>query len=319
MIPGVFSTPTRVSRARLLTLLFAFAACAATSHAQSQQSLLDRIAGERDQIQDAERQQLAGEHQAYLWANLAADYRVAADFAHSEQAYDRAIQLLKDRPDAKVNYATVLDNLGALYLTYAHLEEASTCMKKALAIRKELGNPLSIAISLQHISDLDVAFHKFKDAERDAAEASPALLANVSTNGSTAVAVLSTLAYVRCKLNHCAQGLEDALHALALARTLLPSQSLRYGLTLLVVGYTEWRSGQSQDAEVTLLEGLDIVKKQTAPGDPILVYSMMEYRDYLTAMHRGSEVKQLDAQLASLKHPCPDCSVSVHSLSNAMR
>ncbi len=298
MIPGVFCTPTRAPRARLLTLLFAFAACAATCHAQSQQPLLDRIAEERDTIQDAERQHLADEHQGYLWANIAADYRIAADFSHSEEAYDRAIQLLKDRPDARVNYATLLDNLGALYLTYAHVEEASTCLKKALAIRQQLGNQVNIAISLQHIADLDVARHKFKDAEREAAEASPALLANASTNGNTAVAVLSTLAYVRCKLNRCAQGLEDAQHALALARSLLPSQSLRYGLTLLVVGYADWRSGHSQDAEITLLEGLDIVKKQTAPGDPILFYSMMEYRDYLAAMHRGTEVKQIDAQLA---------------------
>jgi tetratricopeptide (TPR) repeat protein len=294
------------------------AVCVASARAQSQK-LLETIEEDRAQIQAAEREHLSEEHQAYLWANLAADYRLAADFSHSEGAYDRSIQMLKDLPDSRTNYATVLDNLGALYLTYARKEEASTCMKKALAIRQQLGDKVNIAISLQHIADLDVARHKYKDAEREADEASPALLANVDTNGSSAVAVLSTLAYARCRLNRCAQGLEDAQHALALARTILPSQSLRFGLTLLVLGYVEWRSGQPQDAEINLLQGLDIVKKQTEPGDPILVYSMMEYRAYLTAMHRGPEVKALNAQLANMQRPCSNCSVSVHSLSNAMR
>jgi tetratricopeptide (TPR) repeat protein len=328
MIPGV-CTPTCLSPAPRLVLLLAFVLAvfpaSFQAHAQMQAqptspaSLSERIAQDRESILSAERQQLPNAHQGYLWALLAGDYRDAADFMQSESAYNRAIQLLKDVPEAKVNYATALDNLGALYQIYAHTDEALNYLRKALAIRQELGDRFYIAMSLEHLADVDVARRRFKDAERESSQAYQILVAEGFSNGDWAPKALITLAFARCMQNNCAEGVQDGEHALAIARTAFDPGSLRFGLMLMGVGFVEWKSGHTQEAEKAMLPGLQIVKNQTAPGDPLLVDSMIEYRNYLVAMHRKPEAKHIDAQLATLQHPCPDCSVSVYSLSNAMR
>jgi tetratricopeptide (TPR) repeat protein len=193
-------------------------------------------------------------------------------------------------------------------------------MQKALAIRQQLGDPTNIAVSLQHLADLDVARHKFKDAEAEAAEAYQTLSAPGSPSGPGTISALLTLSFARCKQDNCAQGRQDAEHALDIARSTLQPDSVQYGITLVTLGFAQWKTGQTHDAEIDMRDGLRIIRNQTAPGDPTLSYSLMQYRDYLQAMRRTPEAKQVDAQLAASAHqPCTTCSVSVYSLSNTMR
>lgn len=318
MTPGVFSPPVRFAQIYLIPLLLAFCACAASAQTQ-QQMLSEKIAQDRELIRSAERQQTSDTHQGYLWAVLADDYRHAADFLQSENAYNRSIRLLKAAPEARTNYATAIDNLGSLYLTYGHTGEAWSCMKKALAIRRQLDDQINIAMSLKHMADVDVVRHRYKDAEREASEAAQTLLAPGASYNSNAASLLVTLSYSRCKQNNCTQGLQDAERALVIARAAFQPDSLQIGLILVALGFAQWNTGQTQDAERSILHGIEIIKNQTAPGDPLVFYAMLGYRTYLVAMHRNPDVKQLDTQLADLRRPCPSCSVSVYSLSNATR
>ena len=311
----------RTLRTLAFTLLLGFAACSASAQAQNQtQKLSDRIALDREMIHIGERDQSPNAHQGYLWARLAADYRDAGDFSHSEDAYNRSLQLFKTEPEAMANYATTLDNLGALYLTYARTDEARNCMQKALAIRQQLGDSTNIAVSLQHLADLDVARRKFKDAEGEASEAYQTLSAPGVPSGPGTISALLTLSFARCKQDNCAQGVQDAEHALDIARSTLQPDSVQYGITLVTLGFAQWKTGQTHDAETDMRDGLRIIRNQTAPGDPTLSYSLMQYRDYLQAMRRTPEAKQVETQLAASAHrPCTTCSVSVYSLSNTMR
>jgi len=324
MISAVTLSLSKINRSRLFTLvpIILFTCCISPPHAiaQATSDLSSRINEDLRQVHDAEQQHLSNAQRGFAWATLAADYRDAAEFTRAEDAYNRSISLLKGAPEAAINYATALDNLGALYLLYGHSDEALICMKKGLAVREKLGNQAHIAMSLQHIADLDIAFHRFKDAEKEAAQAYQ-IVVTTNTPPPTTIAVLATLAYSRCKQNKCAQGLHDAENAVAVARTFIPSNSFQYGLTLITLGFAQYRTNQFNEAERSLLSGIQIVKAQTTPGDPTLFYSMREYLDYLKAAHRDAEAKQLETQLANsnIHQPCATCSVSVYSLSNAMR
>jgi tetratricopeptide (TPR) repeat protein len=324
MISAVTLSLSKIERSRLLTLtlIFLLTCCILPSHAtaQSTTDLSSRITEDLRLVHDAEQQHLSAEHRGYLWGTLASDYRDAADFTRSEDAYNRAVALLKNVPRAAVNYATALDNLGSLYLLYGHADEASTCIKKALAIRRQLGNPVNLATNLQHLADLEISLHKFKDGEKEALEAYQVLTAADAPKES-AIAVLGSIAYARCKQNNCTQGFIDAQHAFEIANTTIPHDSLQFGLTLITLGYLQSRNNQLKEAEHSILTGLQIVKSQITPGDPTYIYSLAEYRDFLKTAHRDSEAKQLDAQIANstARLPCANCSVSVYSLSNALR
>jgi tetratricopeptide (TPR) repeat protein len=324
MISAVSLSLSKINRVRLLTfvLIFLLALCITPPDvtAQANPNLSSKISEDLHQIHDAEQQHLSNGHRGFLWGILAADYRDAADFIRSEDAYNHSISLLRNAPEAAINYATALGNLGALYLIYARNEEAYTCMKKALVIRRQLGDQINIAMSLQHLADLDIALHRFKDAEKEASQ-SYQILTSANAPPESSVPALASLAYARCKQNNCALGLLDAQHALEIARATIPPDSLQFGLTLTTLGFVQSRTNHLDDAEKSLLSGIEIVKAQTSPGDPTLLYSMIEYRDYLKVAHRDREAKQLDAQLANstVRQPCAACSVSVYSLSSAMR
>jgi tetratricopeptide (TPR) repeat protein len=324
MISAISLSVFKIKCTWLLTLvpIFLLAVCTSPPQATGQPNpnLSSKISEDLHQVHDAEQQHLSNAHRGFLWATLAADYRDAADFVRAEDAYNHSISLLKDAPEAAINYATALDNLGTLYLNYDHSEEGSACMKKALAIRRQLGNPIHLAMSLQHLADLDIALRKFKDGEKEASEAYQ-ILTSANAQPASFIAVLDSIAYARCKQNRCALGLLDAQHALEIARATIPHDSLQFGLSLVTFGFLQSKTNHLDDAEKSILSGIEIVKMQTAVGDPTLFYAMIEYRDFLKTAHRNAEAKQLDAQLANstVRQPCAACSVSVYSLSNAMR
>jgi cytochrome c-type biogenesis protein CcmH/NrfG len=83
------------------------------------------IAQERHLIDVAEREHLPDAQIGYLWGRLASDYAAQADFARAEDAYFRSLRLLRNAPEAQKNYATLLDNLGFLYLAYDRRAEPS--------------------------------------------------------------------------------------------------------------------------------------------------------------------------------------------------
>ena len=69
-----------------------------------------------------------------------------------------------------------------------------------------------------------------------------------------------------------------------------------------------------------MLQGVHIITTQNAPGAPHSRDALLEYRDFLKAMHRSLDVKRIDDQLAqATPQPCANCTVSVNSLSNALR
>jgi hypothetical protein len=130
---------------------------------------------------------------------------------------------------------------------------------------------------------------------------------------------LTSLSFARCAQNRCAAARLDAEQALSIAR-IEAQESLSVADALMALGLADWKTGATHDAEQILIEAIRIVKAHTAPGDPVLLYVLMEYRNYLKETHRVPEAKQIDAQLAALPHqPCLNCSVSVSGLSRATR
>jgi tetratricopeptide (TPR) repeat protein len=329
MVSGTFLPPVQLNRSCLLTLFLTCtlgtgsASLRAQMHAQEAPTaiqLRDRITHNQEAIQTVESQALPHAKLGVLWARLALDYREAADFPRSEDAYHRSIQLLKDTPESRADYATVLANLGSLYLIYGHLEEAALLAKQALAIRQELGDEVNIAFSRQHLADLDLARHKFKEAEIEASHAYEILSTAEKTNKAALIASLISLTYSRCELNKCSQGVQDAQLAIDTVSSSFPPDSIQVGHAFMAMGFAQWKSGENQQAEQNMLHAIRVIKTQSPAGDPFLLYSLMQYRAFLKAMHRIPESKQVDLELASFRHQvCANCTVGISTLSGSMR
>jgi len=282
-----------------------------------------RIAQDLKLIQEGEQLGLPAAKMGYLWAILAAAYQDSADSGDAGkalEAYERALGLLGKDPAARSNYATTLDNLGSLYLESKRVEEAATVRQKALTIRKSLGDPMGIAISEGHMAEVELSQHRFKDAEKDSLAAYATLSATTGHPDADAeFSALVTLIYAQCMQPKCGEGMRNAEKMLALVEKAYPPESVERAHVSMALGFAQWKTGATEEAERSMQEGLRIMRARLGEHSPILMAAMFQYRDYLKAMHRKPEVKALDRKLADMKPPEPDascmgCTVSVHAL-----
>jgi tetratricopeptide (TPR) repeat protein len=286
--------------------------------AQMTAALSEKVADDLERIRIGEQGQRTPQQLGVLWSRVAIDYQEAMDFARAEDAYGRSLTLLEGVPAAVRDHAAVLDNLGALYLMMGRLDEADRSRKKALTERQRLGSALDIALSHALVAEVSLLRQRFKDAEREAAEALRALDADPAANKFVIVSTLMTLVYARCLEKHCSDGEKDGDRLVTLAGREFGPDSLVSGQALLAHGFAKEKMGEMQEAEKMMLQGIQTIKAHLSSGDPRLVGGLLQYRDFLVKAHRNAEAKQIEQKVAELKsqHPsCNGCTVSVHALS----
>jgi tetratricopeptide (TPR) repeat protein len=287
-------------------------------------ALDEKIAGKLEKIHAAERGQLALTQRqvGILWCLVAIDYDDGMDYSRAEDAYGRSLVILGGIPAAAKDYARLLDHLGTMYLITQRLDEAETVRKKALTQYQKLGDRADIAVSEEMLAEALLMRRRFKDAEREAADALRILDADPKAADKFDLAsTLITLTYARCLRKDCAQGEKDADRAVMLARSYFEPNSLLSGQALFALGFAKERLGQAKEAEAAMLEGLQIMKMHLPASDRRVTGSLWQYRNFLVEMHRKAEADLIEREVASSRdqHPsCKGCTVNVKAL-NGLR
>lgn len=307
-----------------LTILFT-SAFASLGPAQqiSATTTAENIERDRRAIQQAESQHQSDDRIGYFWAVLAAEYRKRGEFAASEDAYFRALKLLDHTPASARSYATVLDNLAMLYMIYGRIDEAELYNQRSTKIRRGLSYPLEEARGEQHRAEIDLARHRFKAVEDEAAKALTVMERLDDPEKLDMVSALNSLAFARCSRRACEQGLQDAQRSLELARRFFGDESAPTAHSWMAVGFAEWKQGRLNEADQAMRLGIQMIKTQEGQKSRGVPLALMEYRNFLKAVHKDRdaddmtrEIEQASQQQAPM---CATC-VSVHSLSsNAMR
>lgn len=296
---------------------------AGSGQAQTSASKLEGfIAEDHRLIQQAEQQHLSDDRIGYLWALLASNYRKAGDFAASENAYAKALHLFEQNPSSARNYATTLDNLAMLYLVYGRLDEAEKYNRKGAKIRSGLGYPLDEARSEQHMAEIDLARHKFKAAEKEAASALEVMTRLDDPEKLDIVSALNALTFTRCLRKACEEGMEAAQRSLSMARSSFGEESRAVAHALMAAGFAEWKLGRLDDADRTMRTGIQMMKAQEGPESRAALLALMEYRNYLEGVHRDREAERIRQEISvAMSRQAPACAtcVSVFSLANALK
>ena len=313
-------------RSRVLLLLIALIlsigvirAQTPTAHTPTSQERIDHYL---ESIRAAEQNQHPQAEQGILWEQLALQYHVATDFQKAEDAYLRALHLLKGAPASRADYASALDNLASLYLIYGRSDDAESARKQAIKVRKKIGNPADLGDSLVHMADIAVVRHQFKQAERLAVHGLQLLESSSNPPREGILSAYITLTYARCFRGHCAEALINAKQAIAFANAQFQSDSTARGFALETLGFAEWKNGAPQDGEKTMLESIQLLRKGLAPADPRLTGALLQYQAYLVDAHRSAEAQEIREQVTRMNGQtgsyCQGC-VSVYSLSSSLR
>ena len=280
---------------------------------------------ERDKarLEEAEQTGASESRQGYLWALLGEDYEAVPDFFHAEEAYNKALHMWERNPAPaqQSNYATALDNLGALYLAYGRTDEAAECRKKAREVRLRIGDEMGLARSQERLAEVALVQHSFKDAARDSDEAYAKLTALHDPIPSERISALVTSAIARCMHHDCDVALTTAQQAVSLARENFLEESVPVAHSLLALGLAQSHTGDDRQAEQSILEGVHILEHKSGPASPAVIGALYEYRDFLEHVHRkdqaGALSDQLAGRLSMLHSQCAACSTSVYGLVGA--
>jgi MalT-like TPR region len=282
-----------------------------------------RIARDMELIQSAEQQQRPEAERGALWAVLGSEYQYAAEFLKAEDAYNKSLHLLKTAPLAQAEYAGTLESLATLYLLYGHVDEAESVRKQALAVHKKLGDRFNIGLSQIHLADIAIARRQFKKAERLSLRGMKEMESSSNPPRAGILSGLITVTYAHCLRGHCDQGLTSAQQGLAFVNSNFVPESVAVGFALETLGFAEWKTGAGQEGEEAMLHGIRILRKELVPADPRLRGALVQYGNYLTATNRRVEAQEIHEEVERMRSQtgtvCPACTVSVYSLSKALR
>jgi tetratricopeptide (TPR) repeat protein len=282
-----------------------------------------QIARDLELIRIGEQQHLPPLQQAVLWVQLALEYHLGTEFVEGEDAYLRALHLLKRLPSARAEYAFTLDNLSSLYRIYGRLDDAESTRKQAIKVRQKLGNPAEYAESEVHLADIAIMRRQYKKAERLAQQRLQTMESSSEPPKAGILSALITLSYARCSRGHCGEGLMNAKQAVAFANRNFESESAADGFALETLGFAEWKSGAPQDAESAMLQAIQILRTRLSATDPRVAGAMLQYQSYLIEAHRPAEAQEIHEQATKMTRQagvyCQGCAVSVYSLSNTLR
>jgi len=302
-----------------LTLLLVIPLNAVPVQASADESTVaERIGRDLQLIHAGEWEKLPPLDMGRLWARLASDYEEAGEFPKSESAYNHAIELLGKPPNAILEYAALLDNLGLLYLVEGNFDAAETCRLRSYALREKTGDGLAIARGKWMLAEVDLARSRFKEAQKKASEAYAAMVSLNDPFVGERVSTLILLSNASCKTNRCDLGVESGREAKRQALAELPADHLLLGEALIALGYAEWKARLNNDAGQDLQEGVRILRKRTMPGHAHLLIALKVYNDYLKDMHRAAEADEIAKEFKELRSKpvtaCVGCTISVYGL-----
>ncbi len=242
------------------------------------------------------------------WLKLGRLRQDAARYRDAEQAYRKAIALLK--PRSPISLAEAMDSLGTTYAECGEFAKAGHFERKALSIRERENDVPGIGRSHTHLAVLLLARNDLASAEAEAQMAVNLLASTASPEDQ--MSALISLSLVRCARGNCPTAIPQLRRALTIAHSNYAGASIPVGFLNFLLGYALWKSGDIHTAEEYLRTGVHELSMQLSWGHPMYVRAMKQYAAFLTQTGNAAEAAKVRAKIAKFD-PSPD-KIDVQSL-----
>ncbi|HTV07582.1 MAG TPA: tetratricopeptide repeat protein [Candidatus Aquilonibacter sp.] len=248
----------------------------------------------------------------HAWLKLAVLLQDAGSYRASENAYRRAIALLR-APDP-LTVADIFDHMGTMYVASGQLSNAEPLERHALAIREHQHDILGTGVSHMHLAMLLLNRHDLQSAEAEAQSAVHLLVpesvhraaaASSSTPSENAtpeekMTALIDLALVKCASGAASTALTNLRSALQIAHETYPGNSIPVGYIEFLLGYASWKGGNSNDANILMSKGIDTLALAIDWGQPAYLGALRQYRAFLVDTRQTIEAQRVSAEIARL-------------------
>jgi tetratricopeptide (TPR) repeat protein len=278
----------------------------------------------RATIRSAVERNASAEELGKLWLTLANRYQDRFELEKAEDAYARAIHLLRDT-SSQSQYAESLQGIGNVSSTFGRLRDARKYLTKSFDIYATLNDEANMAHLHLSLGLELLAEHKYREAEIEATAALNGLESGPKPDLSDLSMAYLTRSRAICGQGQCRSALDDVSQAHSLALNRFQQNSIEMISIWLVQGQIQMKAGLQVDGEQAMNEALRLVQSRTDLPRPYFVTLQLvvlrAQRTSLKAAHRKQEAKHVEDQISRIEADapaaCTGCTVSAASLLSA--
>jgi tetratricopeptide (TPR) repeat protein len=216
---------------------------------------------------------------AQVYASLGNCYLDVAMYLKAEGAMHHAIALMRHGPQPAL--ADEIGQLAVLHLVMGDLKHAEKGQMEALAIREQIGDPVSLALTWKDLASLYIWQRQFSKALDYARRAMPVLASNPAVQAGDRIAIRQTLASALCDMRQCDRAIPLLQQALSLASDNFGADSLAVGVDTYLLGYTYWQNGQMDEAADYMQRGVERMKQDWDWGYTLYINAVAQYAKFL--------------------------------------
>jgi tetratricopeptide (TPR) repeat protein len=275
---------------------------ARTSHGEpfaDRPELLRRVASYEAALRQAEVVHSPVETVVNLYLHLGATYSDLAMYPRSEQAMQRAIELLRSGPQDEL--AAAISDLAFLHIVTGELRVSEKEGLEALRIRERVGEPTPIANSWTQMAALYLERHEYKKAVEFGQKAVDVFDRASDAESVDPIAVRFTMARALCNSRECAKAIPLLKQSITLAEETYGKDGLLVGLGSYLLGYAYWQTGDMAGAAEWMERGTTRMKVELGWGHPLYVDALGKYALFLRGRGRTEEAALLEREVRQAK------------------
>jgi tetratricopeptide (TPR) repeat protein len=221
-------------------------------------------------------------------------------YGQSERAYEHAMRLLTKAPISNPDLATVIDNLGTLYMETGNVKEAEHAESKALKIREESELKTELPKSWYHLATLYLREHHSQKAKEYAERAANAFFADVNAVPEDKLGSLLVLGSSLCQTHKYSEAIGKLQSAFQMAKETYGPDKFPTGFSGFLLGYAYWKSGDLSSASPLMQHGTEIMSRELG-WHPDCLLVMTQYARFLRDEHRQDAARAIEKQVKSMR------------------
>ena len=280
----------------------------------------ERVRALQNNLRDATVQHASPEQQGLLWRTLAVTYENLFDYDHAQDAYTRAISLLRNTA-RKAEYGESLHQAAEILGMQGRHKEALNYLAQARTVCEELGDPVGVAAIRGSIAQAFQRQHKLQEAEIEASAALRLLESFEKPDRVELENTYLTRARALAGEGHPQAALEDVSRAKVVAADPTSNEIDRITI-LLVQGEMQMQAGFENEGAQSMAESLKRARALSSlpPATSALLEASILQREALSMRkaHHKDDAKVLEGErkqaLTAARAGCGGCTVSVDSL-----
>jgi tetratricopeptide (TPR) repeat protein len=245
-------------------------------------------------------------------------YRSQGNFIPAQNAFERAISVLKGDHAHPGDCASALENYAALYADAGELFAAAAMWQKAFRLRRQTGDHAGAARSLLNLAEVGLARKHVSEAKQYLQDASKEMNLATDLADDDRMFFIETKAWLDMTENHTTAAIAGFQSALELSSKTRGEQHWLTGWEHMLLGKAYFLSGDTGNALADMHEGLAILEHSLGRKNSKYLASQVAYSQVLDKTGAHAEAARLRAAAEQTRKDlygtlCAGCTISVAS------